>query len=233
MGRRSRGAALLVALSLAAVPTASLAQNKDTFRGQARTAAAQLRSAGEPKDRCSIGGVVGEAGVVMRTFSETGLRPGDQLVTVNGTNVSGKSIDEIVALLRGVAATAVIPMRVERAGKPLDLQVTCSNSRPAMTALLAGLDQAAAGKFDDCATAFGARQDLGSYGAALRVQCASLSKNSENYNLADLTYDAMRMMVEDAHWVPGVRTDVVGRLHAVEGLLTQGLSPPDIKDSSH
>lgn len=165
MGRRSRRAVLLVALSLAAVPTTSLAQNKDTFRGQARTAAAQLRSAGEPKDRCSIGGVVGEAGIVMRTFSETGLRPGDQLVTLNGTNVSSKSIDEIVALLRAIAATAVIPMRVDRARKPLDLRVTCSNSRPAMTALLAGLDQAAAGKFDDCATAFGARKDLGSYGA--------------------------------------------------------------------
>lgn len=222
MGRGSSRVALLAVLTMAALPTAALAQSKDAFRAQARSAAAQLRSAGEPKDRCSIGGVIGEGGVMMRTFSDAGLKPGDQLVTLNGTDVSGKSIDEMVALLRGVGPVAVIPVRVERAGQHLDLQVTCSNSRPAMAALLDGLDQAAAGKFDDCVTAFGG-QDLGSYGAVVKAQCASFSKNSERYNLAQLAYDAMRMVVEDAHWVPGARTDVVTRLHAVEGLITQGV----------
>lgn len=213
---------LLVTLSLASVPAVSLAQSKDGFRTQARTAAAQLRSAGEPKDRCSIGGVIGEGGIMMRTFADGSLRPGDQLLTLNGADVSGKSIDEMVVLLRGIGPTAAIPVRVERAGKPLDVQVTCSNSRPAMTALLAGLDHAAAGKFDDCVTALGPGQDLGSYGAVVKTQCASFSKNSERHNLAQLAYDAMRMVVEDAHWVPAARSDVVTRLHAVEALITQG-----------
>ena len=161
--------------------------------------------------------------MVMRTFNATTLKPGDKLLSVNQGDVSLMSVEEIVAVLRGIDPTAVIPLVVRREGKALNLELTCSNARPAMEAMLGGLDQAGAGKFDECATAFGQRDDFGTYGAIIEAQCASLSKNSKRYNIAQLTHDAMRMLVEDAHWAPGSRTEVIDRLRATEGLITQGL----------
>jgi hypothetical protein len=221
----SRSWALTVAIgaSLAALPAAAHAQDKDAFRAETRMAAAKLRSAGEPKDRCFIGGVVGEGAIVTRIVSPTSLMPGDKLVALNGVALSGKSVDDIVVQLRGIDPAAVVPVRVERGGKALDLQVSCSNARPVMTALLEGLDQAAAGKFDDCVTALSQRQDLGTYGVMIKAQCASLSKASKGYNLPQLAYDAMRMMLEDAQWVAAPRTELIGRLHASEAFITQGL----------
>jgi hypothetical protein len=174
---------MAVATCLVTLPAAAFAQDKDVFRAEARAAADKLRAAGEPKDRCSLGAVVGDGAVVTRIFAQTPLAAGDRLIALNGTDLAGKSVDEIVVLLRGIGPMAVVPARVERGGKILALQVTCSNSRVMMAALLEGLDDAAAGKFDDCARLFGQRQDLGTYGAGIRVRCASMSKDRKQYNL--------------------------------------------------
>ncbi|HEY0312293.1 MAG TPA: SHOCT domain-containing protein [Allosphingosinicella sp.] len=208
---------------LMTLPASSLAQDKDAFRTEASAAAAKLRALGEPKDRCSLGAVVGEGAVVTRTFAPTPLVPGDRLTSLNGTELAGKSVDEIVTVLRAIGPAAVIPARIDRGGKILDAQVTCSNSRSMMTALVEGLDDAATGKFDDCVSVFAQRPDLGTYGAGVRARCASLSKDRKRYNLPQLAYDAMRMMLEDAQWVPKPRADLIGRLHSIEGFITQGL----------
>lgn len=49
------------------------------------------------------------------------------------------------------------------------------------------------------------------------------SKEGKRYNLPQIAYAAMRMMFEDARWVSGPRTELIGRLHAVEAFITQGL----------
>lgn len=213
----------LIAASALIMPSLAHAQDKNAFRDQAKASLAQLQGQGEPKDRCSMGAFVGEGGLVTRTFSASALKPGDRLISINRVDVSGKQAEDIIALLRQTGPAAVIPVSIERGGQPTDVEVSCSNARPATEALLNGLNLAARGKFDECVSAFGQRGDLGTYGAAIKVQCASLSSNSEQYNLAQFTFEAMQMLVEDARWAPPMRTDVIRRLRASEGLITQGL----------
>lgn len=222
MGFR-RIVAIAVACSVMSIPTAASAQSKDQFRDESKASAAQLRALGEPKDRCSTGAYVGQSGVITRTFAATPLSVGDRILSIGQTDLSSKGPDEIIALLRATAPDAVVSIKVLRQGQPVELQLTCSNARPAMEALLIGLDQAAGGKFDECVTTFGQRNDFGLYGALVKTQCASYSKKSKRYDLGQLSYDAMKMMIEDAHWAPGMREEVVGRMRATEGLITQSL----------
>jgi len=213
----------IIASSALVVPSIAHAQDKDAFRNQAKASVAQLQAQGEPRDRCSMGAFVGEGGLVTRTFSASALKPGDRLISINRVEVSGKRPDDIIAILRGTGPTAVIQVSVERAGQSTDVEVICSNARPATEALMSGINLAAGGKFDECVSAFGQRDDLGTYGATITVQCASLSRNPGRYNLAQFTFEAMQMLVEDARWAPSMRTDVIRRLRASEGLITQGL----------
>ena len=219
---RHRIFAIIVSSALV-VPSIAHAQDKDVFRNQVKTSVAQLQAQGEPRDRCSMGAFVGEGGVVTRTFSISALRPGDRLVSINRMDVSGKRAEDIIAILRGTGPSAVIPVSIERAGQSVDVEVTCSNARPASEALLNGLNLAVGGKFDECVSAFGQRDDLGTYGATIKVQCASLSRNPGRYNLAQFTFEAMQLLVEDARWASSMRTDVIRRLRASEGLISQGV----------
>ena len=219
---RHRIFAIIVSSALV-VPSIAHAQDKDAFRNQAKASVAQLQAQGEPRDRCSMGAFVGEGGVVTRTFSISALRPGDRLVSINRMDVSGKRAEDIIAILRGTGPSAVIPVSIERAGQSVDVEVTCSNARPASEALLNGLNLAVGGKFDECVSAFGQRDDLGTYGATIKVQCASLSRNAGRYNLAQFTFEALQLLVEDARWASSMRTDVIRRLRASEGLISQGV----------
>jgi len=213
----------IVVSSALVVPSIAHAQDKDVFRNQVKTAVAQLQAKGEPRDRCSMGAFVGEGSVVTRTFSISALRPGDRLVSINRMDVSGKRAEDIIAILRGTGPSAVIPVSIERAGQSVDVEVSCSNARPASEALLNGLNLAVGGKFDECVSAFGQRDDLGTYGATIKVQCASLSRNAGRYNLAQFTFEALQLLVEDARWASSMRTDVIRRLRASEGLISQGV----------
>ena len=219
---RHRIFAIIVSSALV-VPSIAHAQDKDVFRNQVKTSVAQLQAQGEPRDHCSMGAFVGEGGVVTRTFSISALRPGDRLVSINRMDVSGKRAEDIIAILRGTGPSAVIPVSIERAGQSVDVEVTCSNARPASEALLNGLNLAVGGKFDECVSAFGQRDDLGTYGAMIKVQCASLSRNAGRYNLAQFTFEALQLRVEDARWASSMRTDVIRRLRASEGLISQGV----------
>jgi hypothetical protein len=216
---------VIIAVDLLALPLVGYAQDKGEFRDQAKEAEAQLREFGEPMDRCSIGAFVAGDGIITRTFSQTDLMPGDRLLLVNGVNVSESQADEIIALLREINSSAVIPITLERTGEFVDIEVACSNARPGSEALLDGLDLAGRGKFDDCVEAFSQRDDFGTAGAMLKAQCASLSRNAEDYDLAGLTYSAMRMVIEDAQWVPSQRPEIIQRLRAVEGSISRELGP--------
>lgn len=219
---RLRAFAVIVSSALALPPVAH-AQDKDAFRNQVKASIAQLQGQGEPRDRCSMGAFVGEGGLVTRTFSGSALKPGDHLISINRVDVSGKRAEDIITELRRTGPTAVIPVSVERGGQPTDVDVSCSNARPATEALISGLNLAAGGKFDECVSVFGQRDDLGTYGATIKVQCASLSRNPGRYNIAQFTLEAMQSLVEDARWAPSMRSDVIRRLRASEGLITQGL----------
>jgi len=207
------------------VPISGHAQDKNQFRDEAKATEAKLRQLGEPKDRCPIGAYVADGPIVSRTFAASGLVPGDRLITLNRIDVAEKKGEEVIALLRGIEPAAVIPVSLERAGTPLEMEVTCSNARAGSEALLNGLNLAGRGKFDECVTAFSQSSDLGSQGAAIKVQCASFSRNSNKYDLAALAADAMRLQIEDAHWVPAGRPEVITRLRAVEALITQHQDP--------
>ena len=146
---RLNGVVLAAGLGLAVVPSAH-AQDKNAFRTNSKAAAAQLRGFGEPKDRCSLGVIVDYGGIVVRTVGATELAAGDKLLTINGTDVTTRSINAITNILRAIAPTQTVAVTMERAGNKRDLQLTCTNSRPSVEALLAALDLAAAGKFDEC-----------------------------------------------------------------------------------
>jgi S1-C subfamily serine protease len=77
--------------------------------------------------------------------AEAGVRSGDVIVAVNGTNISGeKSAREVTKRMRDVAPQDKVKLRVMRDGKPKDFEVTARAARgfagrvatmPAMPAL--------------------------------------------------------------------------------------------------
>jgi hypothetical protein len=209
-----------IAGSLVIAATAAYPQDRAQFREQAKTAEAELRAAGEPKDRCTLEAYLAGDGVVTRTFASTGLVPGDRLLTLSGVDVSAMGAGEIINILRDTDPSAVISITVERQGEFVDIEVPCSNARAANEALMTGLSLAGRGRFDDCVEAI-SRDDLGTQAAALKAGCASVSRNASRYDLAELAYIAMRMAIEDAHWVPDTRADVIEGLRAAEGMVTQ------------
>lgn len=61
--------------------------------------------------------------------AEAGVRAGDVIVAVNGKEVKGESAREVVRLMRGVEPESKVKLRVMRAGKPKDFELT---ARPMM-----------------------------------------------------------------------------------------------------
>jgi C-terminal processing protease CtpA/Prc len=54
---------------------------------------------------------------------QAGLRHGDEIVTVDGTAVSGKSYEQVVKMIRGEAGT-VVKLGVKGDGGPRELAIT-------------------------------------------------------------------------------------------------------------
>lgn len=210
---------LLATLNL---PVVCWAQDKNAVRAQAAAAAAQLRSFGEPKDRCTIGALVVDGPTIGRAIAATPLMPGDKLLLLNHTDVSAMSTGSVIELLRRTDATATIPATVERAGARVDLQLACVNARAANTALLSALDAASTENFNDCVTALDGRGEFGASRAVTKFQCASVSRNKKRYDIGQLAYEVMRPQVEDAVWAPATQADVLMRLRGIEGLISDG-----------
>lgn len=202
-----------------------LAEDRDAVRSQARTAAEQLRSAGEPKDRCTLGAIQ-DSGTVVSLFRETPLHEGDQITRLNGVDVASQSTEQIVALLRSIAPDAIIPVAVHRGQASLELQVPCSNARSGNEVMLAVLDLVGRGRFDDCVQGLAGHPELGVFGATLRLQCAVLSHSPERHSLGDLAYDAARTSISFARWRPEQRRNVATRLRSLQGLIVQARGAP-------
>lgn len=204
-------------------PIAAHAQDEDQFREQAKAAGAQLRHAGEPMDRCSLGAFLADGAVVVRVVGSSPLKPGDRLAMLNHVNTAGKRSEDVVAVLRGISPSAVVPITLDRQGELLDLDVTCGNARQVSEALLKVLDLAGKGKFDDCVDALGSLSELGTYGASLKAQCAALARKARKYDVPALSAHALQMGIEDARWASTTRADLVQELRTAERSITQAL----------
>jgi hypothetical protein len=214
-----------VALSLLCAENAK-AQTKDEIRNQAKAQIAELKSQGEPKDRCSIGVAVGDGGIVTRMFQPSPLKPGDRFVSISGADVSGQRHLEIGKIVREVGPATIIPAVIERAGQQSQVELGCTNARPATEALLNGLTLVAGGKFDECVVAFGQQAAFGtyaSYATAAKMQCALLSNKPSKHNLAQFRFEVLQTQVEEARWITSMRPDVIQRLRGNEGYVTNGL----------
>lgn len=210
-------------VALLAVSMNCLAQDKREVRDQAKSMAETLRQSGEPMDRCSLGARVDDGAVIVYVDRGSSLQLGDRLLSVNHINVAGKSADEVVAVLRGIAPGTAIEVDVERGSGASTVSATCENSRPTIEAILAGLDAASRGKFEECESAFGRRDDLGAYGAGMKLTCAAVARRPDANKLAGLAFDAMKKSISEAHWAPNRRQDVVNALRQTEGVITGGL----------
>ena len=214
----------LVALAcLMAISATCAAQDKGQVKEQSKTMAAKLRQAREPMDRCYLGATLVDGAIVTSVSGNTPLHPGDRLVTLNENDVSGKSADQVLSVLRGISPATTIEVGLERDSAQLKITLVCDNSRPVIETILAGLDAAGRGKFDECSAAFSRRNDLGAFGAAMKVQCASLIKNQNSQDLANFGYDAVRAAISEAHWAPNLRPAVVNGLRQAQGTISREL----------
>jgi len=206
---------------LVAMPAVSAAQNKDSVRSTAKRNAETLRALGEPLDRCSLGANLGAGPVVLRTQETSALKPGDKLLSLNEIAVVGKSPEDVVAILRKTPPTSTVSLSVERDGQPTSLSVTCTNSRSNFEPLLAALDFAARGKFDECVSTVSRMPYIDTSAAALKVDCASLSRNVSKTDVSAMSAQLAEMAIEDARYAPAARAGVVAQLRNMEGIITE------------
>lgn len=218
---RVRGLVAIACVLAVSQPCA--AQDKGQVKDQAKAMAAQLRQAGEPKDRCSLGTRLVDGAIVTSVAGDTPLQLGDRLLTINQTDVKGKTAEHVVGVLRGIAPGSTIQISLQRNSAQTNVTVVCENSRPVIETILAGLDAAGRGKFDECVAAFNQRSDLGAFGAAMKLQCKSLTRNPNEHDLASLGYEATREAIAEAHWAPNLRPAVVSGLRQAQGTITRQL----------
>lgn len=108
---------------IATVATPSMAQRKSELRTDAKDQAAQIRSVGEPKDRCTLDAGFGPSGAITAIYGSPTFSLGDKLLVINGTDVKGQG-DKASEVLRGIAPGSTISVKVERAGTEVDLAPT-------------------------------------------------------------------------------------------------------------
>ncbi len=208
--------------ALAAIPLVSTAQNKDLTRSTAKQNAAALRAFGEPLDRCSLGASLGAGPVILRTFGVSTLKAGDKLLTLNGVSMVGKAPEEVIAVLRQTPPTSTVSLSVQREGQETSLSVVCTNSRATYDFLLAALDFAARGKFDECVSAVSQMMNIDTNAAALRADCALVSRKISKTDVSAIVAQVAEMAIEDARYAPAARAAVVNQLRNMEGIITQG-----------
>lgn len=215
--------ALLALALVAGLPTVCAAQDKNEVRNTAKQQAAAFRALGEPMDRCSLGANIAEGGIVSRTFGVTTLKPGDKLLVLNGNPLTGKSPNDVIALLRQVPATATVALNVERDGAPIDVSVVCTNSRANYEPLLAALDFAARGKFEECVSAVTPLALADTSASVLKLTCTGVQRNASPSDVGALAARTAEMAIEDARYVPSARPMVVQQLRNMEGIITEGV----------
>lgn len=213
---------LVLCVGLAVSATCG-AQNKGQVRDQAKAAAAKLKQAGEPKDRCSLEASVVDGAVITNVSAGDLLQPGDRLLTLNSTNVSGQSADSVINVLRGISPDATVAISLERNAERREVSLPCTNARPRSEVYVAGLDAASRGKFEECVATFSSRNDLGAFAAGMKLGCATVAKNPNQGNLAQLSVEVANASIADAYWAPNIRPAVAEGLRSMQGLITRQL----------
>lgn len=199
------------------------AQDKQAIRSDAKEQANKLRQQGEPLDRCSLMARHSEGGVVVDVYEGAVLALGDKIISINGLIVEGESADKIVDVLRKIQPNESIEIIAERNSERMNLKYVCQNSRPYMEVLLAGLDAAGRGKFDECLNHFSSRSDMGAYGAFMKLQCASQVRGQSEYTLANLSVDVARKAISEANWYPENQARVIEMLRNLHGPVSRNL----------
>lgn len=216
-----------ILLAMLTFATSAWAQDRNAFRNQSRQTAAQMRALGEPMDRCSFGGLIQQRRVI-EVYGDSPLRVGDTFESFNGTDVSSLSDEQIIALARRVGPDAQISIIVDRAGEAMPLDVRCSNARIVLEPLLAALDQAARGRFEDCIEALAASDD--SHSLTLKLGCASLTRRPEEAGVGDIAYRLAVRSVEIARAIPERRVATITQLRASEAAITSARGAPAFRE---
>ncbi len=206
---------------LASLATPSIAQDKSELRNEAKNQAAQIRSLGEPKDRCSLGAGFGPSGAITAIYGSPTFFLGDKLLVINATDVKGQA-DKVNEVLRGVAPGSTISVKVMRAGSEVDLAPICGNAREQNATTLSALDAAARGDFAQCATLFASREDFANYYAARwQRNCLTLTRKPSESEVARKTFAMLQLGVGEAVWEPSMRQSMVLAMRAGERSIGQ------------
>lgn len=212
-----------LAISIYAFPEQSIAQDKKEIRELAKTLEARLRAQGEPRDRCSLGANIYDGPVVARTTAGSSLQPGDRLALLNGGSVTGKSADDVIAMLRDLPPTAVVALTIDRGGELVDIEAQCVNARTFNEPLIEALNLAAKGRFDACLDALDKIPDPDTRTVTVKAQCASVASKSKRGNATELVTQLLEMGIEDARYAHTLRPDIVQALRRSQGQITQAL----------
>ena len=57
----------------------------------------------------------------------------------------------------------------------------------------------------------------------MKLQCATLIRNPNEHDLANLGYEAMREAISEAHWAPNLRPEVINGLRQAQGVISRQL----------
>jgi hypothetical protein len=207
-------------LCIVAIPgvAPALASPKSDLRDLARKKASEMRAYGALEQRCFMDAEY-TAGYI--TAGDRDLKRGDRLLYVNNHDLSNTSDEDLLIILKGIAPDALIPVKVERDGQQLDLQVQCSNAADFYTVLLDAMDFAGMKKFDECVTTLRPMPEYSSQAATLRYYCARASDNAGRYDLAGYAAEVLENSIFRARYSPELRRKALQDLLHSQGVLTR------------
>ena len=203
------------------IPVTAIAQGTGQLRTEAKVAAGQMRASGELRDRCSLGTELQRANVVSRVLTGSIFNVGDHLLSINGTDVVGKEVSAVIAVLERLLPDAQISVIISRAGATIPLHIACISSKLISQPYLAALDQAATGNFKECADALG--EPINYRYALLKQKCVASVRKPDPKIVGQATFTEIRFGIEDAVYLPATRIMFVERLHSDRDALIQTL----------
>ncbi|MDA8707963.1 SHOCT domain-containing protein [Hellea sp.] len=212
-----------VVLLASSFPNTAIAGPKNDLKDASKLAAEQIRSLGEPMDRCSFDASLTPNNIVAEKFNSSKFKLGDRITTLNGTDFSGKDRDAVISYLRKQSPDQTLDVSVVRNGAPINITEICINSRPKMQTMLTALDFAGKRKFDDCYDTLSNQSNLNPAGLSLKLQCATVQKKPDRYDLNKLSYDVLEGQIKHARYNEPVRAAVMQSLIASSASLRAGV----------
>ncbi len=175
-----------------------------------------MEAVGEPASRCGLGALFVDGGIVVHTSRPEPLQPGDRVVSIDGIDVLGKTYSEIRGVLKKIAPTATVSIELLRADDTLKVDAPCEDAMDSNTVLRDAFAAASKGKFDDCLTALGQRQDLGTAYWLMRLNCAAYSRSGGNQYDPQNLFGWLSSYAGDVRWQPEAQPKFLEVLHKAE-----------------